>query len=378
MSYPSPYGPSPLVSDEFVQRSSLGTFYGPTLSYMSGRRLASDTFAYNRLGLGPTIYRPSAYLHFPIDYRISSIPDWQRDIPGQISYGSLNNVREYSESLGTASNVGTASSIARSIDETSYNASMKIFPDYQSSYNRLLNDVDRTIWRPPTRSKSSMNDEKPIRSKSSTNDEKLTSTNRSLPELSAPVVRKESPIEELKKDTAPIPSSPPASSSRPVSIKQESKSTLIENEKRKPSVDVQKWLNKTPKDEKQQPTVDVKTRLNEPKIESSKDEKSDEQAWIVKIDKLHTIQARREKERTKLSHPLPNPTNNFDNKPHITSLQRKNESYFDTIFDGNYFRKTSINQQNFNSSYQRNKPITNSPPSKFSKTKKHHISCLFI
>jgi hypothetical protein len=318
MAYPPPYGPSTLLSDDLVQRSSLGAYYEPSVRYS---RLRSDDLAYNQLGLGPT------------NYRISSITNWQTDT-------SLYNVREYSESLTTKSNTNTASSIPRSIDENNFNEITNIFPNYQQNYNRLLNNVDRsphltTIWS-PTRPRILKNDEKP------------TPTHRSLPELSATIEQKKSPIEELKKDTTPIPSPPPPSPLPPLSTKQENNlqtsPTLVEIEKKRSSVDIHAWLTE------------------------NKAEKPPEQAWTIKIDQLHTVQAQREKEKAKLSRALPSITKKVDNKPRITSFQRRDESYFDSLFDGNYYRKTSTNQQSSNSSYSQNKSTGNSF-SKFSKNK---------
>jgi len=321
MAYPPPYGPSTLLSDDLVHRSSLGAYYQPSVRY-------SRLLAYNQLGLDPT----SAYSNFPsINYRISSITNWQTDT-------SLYNVREYSESLTTTSN--TASSIPRSIDENNFNEITNIFPNYQQNYNRLLNNIDRsphltTIWS-PTRSKILKNDEKP------------TPTHRSLPELSATIEQKKLRIEELKKDTTPIPSPPPPSPLPPVSTKQESNlqtsPTLVEIEKKRSSVDIQAWLTE------------------------NKEEKPAEQAWTIKIDQLHTVKAQREKEKAKILRALPSITKKVDNKPRITSFQRRDESYFDSLFDGNYYRKTSTNQQSSNSSYSQNKSTGNSF-SKFSKNK---------
>lgn len=328
MAYPPPYGPSTLLSDDLVHRSSLGAYYEPNLPYRSGSRLLSDEFT---LGRNPTTYHTLSYP----DYRTSSITNWQRDIPAQTSYTSLNNVREYSESLGTTSNTNTASSMARSIDENNYNGPTNIFPNYQQSYNRLLNEKDRSaqltkIWS-PTRA----------------NENKLPSAHRSIPKVSSTIEQKKSPIQELKDDTTPIPSLPPP----PILTKQENNPTLIEPE---------------------QPSVDIETWLNESKIETSKAEKSDEQVWPNKIDQLHTKQAQREKEKAKLSRALPNLTNKIDNKPRITSFQRKNDSYFDSLFDGNYFRKTSTNQQNYSLSYRRDPSTTNSFSKFFRKQNQEH------
>ncbi len=335
MAYPPPYGPSTLLSDDLVQRSALGAYYEPPVPYTGGSRLFGNNLAYNDIGLGPSSYRSST------NYQTPSITNWQIDIPQPISYAPINNISEYSESLGTTSNRNTASSIARSIEENKFRGTTNIFPDYQPSYNRLSTNVDRsshltTIWS-PTRPKIPINDEKP------------TSTYRSLPELSSTIVQKQTLMEELKKDTTPVPA-PSLPPPPPILTKQEGnlpkETTSVENEK-------------------QQPSVDVRESLSEGRDESMHDQKVAEQAWTNKIDQLHTMQAQREKEKAKALRALPNLTKKVDHKPRTESYDRRNESYFDSLFDGNYYRKTSTNQQSLNSSYQqslssRNKSTTNS------------------
>jgi len=363
MAYPPPYGPSTLLSDDLVQQSSLRAFYEPPVPYTSGNRLFSDNFTYNPIGLDPISYRSSTYQNFPsTNYRTPLITNWQADIPGQTSYASINNVREYSESLDTASSTNTASSLAHSIDENNINGTMNMFPNYQQNYNRVLNDVNRsphltTIWSP-------------TRPKITTNDEKPALTHRSVPELSATIGRKKSLTEELKKDTTPIPSTPPPPPPPPVLTNQEN------NLQRNPTL---------LEIERQPPSLDIQAGLSESKPQLPNNEKPAEEVWTDKIDQLHTTQAQREKEKEKAksSRALPNIKKTVDNKPkvndnktRITSFQRRNDSYFDILFDGNYLRKTSNNQQNSNVSYQQNKSTTNLF-SKFSKTN-YTISYLFI
>ena len=63
-------------------------------------------------------------------------------MPPNDSFASLNDITEYSDSLGTASNTNTASSIARSINDNNMNGPMNMFPNHQQNYNQLLNDVN--------------------------------------------------------------------------------------------------------------------------------------------------------------------------------------------------------------------------------------------
>ena len=65
MAYPPPYGPSTLLSDDLVQRSSRGPFYESSVPYTSSNRLYSDSLTYNPIGLGSTSYQPSAYSQYP-------------------------------------------------------------------------------------------------------------------------------------------------------------------------------------------------------------------------------------------------------------------------------------------------------------------------
>ena len=367
MAYPPPYGPSTLLSDDLVQRSSHRSLYEPSVPYMSGNRLYSDSLTYNPIGYGSTNYQSSMYPQYPsTNYRTPSITDWHRDVPGQNSFGSINNIREYSDSLGTSSNTNTASSLARSINDNNQNNSMNVFPNYQQNYNRLLNETDRsphvtTIWSPP-------------RPKIPTNDKKPTLNHHSHPQPSAPIVQKKSPIEEPKHDRTPVPSPsppPPPPPAPPLILtKQDSKPASAEIEKQQATVDIEAWLSET-KDET-----------------PPQDDKAAEEAWTNKIDQLHTIQAQREKDKAKSSRALPNiskknetkPVPNKssavnDNKIREQSFQMRNNSYFDSLFDGNFYRKTSTNQQSLNSSYQRSGPTRNqSTLSKISFSKKKNIS----
>jgi hypothetical protein len=300
MAYPPPYGPSTLLSDDLVHRTSLVPYYVPSsVPYRTGSHLLSDDFLYNPPS---SSYRSTTYPYY------SPITDWQRDLPGPTSYNSINNIREYSASLGTASNATPASSIAHSINENK-------FPNHQQNYNRFSSDIDRqpplsTIW----------SSRQPILS---TFNEQSTATYRSLPELSATKLQ-----EEIRKNATPIQPPPP------VSTKQE-----------QPSV------------------VDVHAWLTESKRASPIDEKAAEQAWTNKIDQLHTTKAQREKEKAKVSRALPNLPKKVVQKPatnekrtDILTYQRRKASFFDSLFDGNFYRKPSTNQPNSN--------LSSSPPSK--------------
>ena len=314
MAYPPPYGPSTLLSDDLVQRSSFPAYYEPP-SYRSHSRLLSDNFIYNSNTFAPMSYRSLTHSNFP------TITDWQQEIP---AYPSTNNVREYSDSLGTASNTNTASSMAQPIEDN-------IFPNYQSGYQLFSTELDRSSHLSktgtPTRSKLSAHDDQPI-----------TTTFRSLPDLSTThhhhqYQSKRSPFEGSAKDVLPT------------SRKEENhfprEATLLDIER--------------------QPLVDTQHRSHESKKDSAseKNHTTEQTAWNDKIDQLHTTQAQREKEKIKASRALPvapkktehktSPTH--ENRSRMPSYEHRSETYFDSIFDGNFYRKSSTNQQKFVTSY---------------------------
>ena len=317
MAYPPPYGPSTLLSDDLVQRSSYPAYYEPQ-DYKSNSRLLSDNFIYSSNVVGPMSYRSMTNSNFP------SIPDWQRDIP---TYPSMSNVREYSDSLATASNTTTASSLVQPVEEN-------VFPNYQTGYNRYPTERERSshmskVWSPPRPSKLSAHEDQPI-----------TTTFRSLPDLPS---TKKSPFEGMTKDATPVPNSRKEDTHFP------REGTLLDIE-RQPTVDAQDWLQETKKDS----PVDQNA--------------AEETAWIGKIDQLHTTQTQREKEKVKATRALPappkktehKPSPTHDNKSRVPSYENRSETYFDSIFDGNFYRKQSTNQQRFGPSYQQ-KMNSNSP-----------------
>lgn len=319
MAYPPPYGPSTLLSDDLVQRSSYPAYYEPQ-GYRSDSRLLSDNFIYSSNVVGPMSYRSLTNSNFP------SITDWQRDIP---AYPSMGNVREYSDSLGTASDTTTASSLVQPVEEN-------VFPNYQPGYNRYPTERERSshmskVWSPTRPSKLSAHEDQPV-----------TTTFRSLPDFPP---TKKSPFESMTKDATPVPNT------RKEDIHFPREGTLIDIE-REPTVDVQNWLHETKKDSPVDQNIPEET------------------AWIDKIDQLHTTQAHREKEKVKATRALPAPPKKIEHKPspthenrsRVPSYENRSETYFDAIFDGNFYRKPSTNQQRFGPSYQQK--INSNSPSK--------------
>jgi hypothetical protein len=254
----------------------------------------------------------------------------QRKFPPNDSFASLNDITEYSDSLATASNTNTASSMARSID-----GPMNMF----SNYNPLLNNDDDL--NPPVQSIWSVPKAKP---KVQAHEIKGKSTTRTNPPT---ISQKKSPRDELDNDITPV-QSPKQQNPLP-------KTTAnTEMNKQSPAIDIQAWVNDT---EKASPI----------------DEKAAEQAWSVKIGQLHQVQAQREKDKAKSSRALPIPPKKVDakSKPTIDPKSRdpnyqvNSESYFDSLFDGDYFRKPNSNDYSVTSSLlqstsKKNKFTTNS------------------
>jgi len=263
LAYPPPYGPSTLLSDDLVRQSSFTSYYYSALPYSNTNYLLpSNSFRYD----------------YPTSYRTPSYTNWQRTRPpAHVSSSSINNIREYSESLGTTSNTNTASSLARSIDETN------------ATNHRRHSQIQIESSPPQVHEEN-----KPI-----------PATYRSLPELSASKVKPKTPT------------------------------PTVELERQPTSVDVQAWIDEVPKDNQQA-----------------------EQAWAEKIDQLHTtrIQREKEKDKAKSTRPLLPKTVNETN-----IVPKRTNSYFDSLFEGNFVRKTSTNQQHPSPSYQQKYVAKNEP-----------------
>ncbi|CAF5143517.1 unnamed protein product, partial [Rotaria magnacalcarata] len=147
--YPSSYGTSTLFSDNLVQRSSFDNIYHPPVGGYGGTdRLLSDDLAFSQINHNQTTYHPPLYSIsnstsvFPTkNYENSPVGSYlHQPLPSNDSYALLNDIREYSESLVTASNTNTASSIARSLHENKANVPFNKFPNQQPNYTRTLND----------------------------------------------------------------------------------------------------------------------------------------------------------------------------------------------------------------------------------------------
>ncbi|CAF3563060.1 unnamed protein product [Rotaria sp. Silwood1] len=143
---------------------------------------------------------------------------------------------------------------------------------------------------------------------------------------------------------------------------------MAEIEKRAPSIDVQAWINDTKKG-------------------SPIDEKQAEQVWSVKIGQLHMIQAQNEKEKTKSSRALPHAPKKVDNKPFASKIkpvtntksreptyEAPHDSYFDTLFEGDFFRKPSTNNYSISSSFHQPKSTKNKLTSSLNNLNTKHVS----
>jgi hypothetical protein len=359
--YPSSYGPSALLSDDLVTRSSFNNLYQPTVPYMSSGRLLSDDLAFNQINHDTTTYhQPPAYsfsnstsLLPTTNYQIPSVSNWRKPIPPQDSFASLNDITEYSDSLATASNTNTASSVARTIDgNNNNNGSMNLYTNYQQNYNRLLNDENgspqfESNWSSPQ-----------VKKKEQSHEQKPTSKKHPAPQTKPSIVVQKKPsTDELDDDVTPVPSprAPPALAKQQHPLKRHA--ALTDTEKQEASVNIEAWLNESKKD-------------------SAIEGKAAEEVWSVKIGQLHMAQAQREKDKVKSSRALPTAPKKVDNKPVISKTKatadikthdntlQTHDSYFDSLFDGDFFRKPSTNNYTINSSVHqsvppKSKPITN-------------------
>jgi hypothetical protein len=340
--YPSSYGPSTLLSDDLVGRSPFDNLYPSSVPYMSSGRLLSDDIAFNQITHDTSTYRPPLY---SISNSTSVYPtnnyqtNWHKPMPSNDSFALSNDITEYSDSLATASNTNTASSVARSINGYTMSGPMNMFSNHQQNYNPIVNDFNnnnsqqQSMWNSPqTKKKGQTNDVKP---KSTLKQQPQSTKTRTQPST----VAQKKPVDD---DLTPV------QSPRAPLTKQQN-GTINQIEKQPSSVDIQAWLNDTKKD-------------------SPIDDAAAEQAWSVKIGQLHMTQAQREKEKAKSSRALPNPPKKVDNKPigsktkpindtksRDPNYQIQQDSYFDSLFDGDYFR----NDYAGNSSYHQ--PLSTKP-----------------
>lgn len=361
--YPSSYGPSNLLSDDLVQRTNYDNIFPSSVPYMTSGRLLSDDLAFNQITYDPKPYRPSLY---PLPNSTSVYPTTtttktkhpkqppttQRKAapppppPPIDSFVSLNDITEYSDSLATASNTNTASSVARS-----FNGPNNMPPYYDNRLPIYDNDTPtiQANYSPP----------KP-KQKVPTNETKGKSTTHSKPST---ITHKKTPAKELDEDITPVPSPQlPGQSTKKSNHFPTNTAALTDINRHSPApVDVQAWVNETDKN-------------------SPIDEKAAEEAWSMKMNQLHQAQVQREKEKTRSSRALPLPPKKADNKP-VTSKSKSvadsksrdtthkaaSDSYFESLFDGDYFRPVPItmNDYSMNASMHQNpgkksKPTTNS------------------
>lgn len=334
-SYPTTtYAPSSLLSDNLVQRTTYDTIFPSNAQFLNDNRLFSDQLAYSSLNYNPTttsIYQPSLYpsnaVH-PATKRnpikastqfSKPLPTNQRHIaPPNDSYASLNDITEYSDSLATASNTNTASTVARTIDGNS----KKTFTNHNKS------NSNQHIWSP-------------VQAKT---------------QKSQPINQKKTPAVHSDEDRTPVPSH----QNKPPPQQQQQPNHPPESNHQASSVDIQAWLNDTKKD-------------------SPFDDEFAEQAWSSKIEHLHQMKAQHEKDKAKSSRALPIPTKKKETKPNNSKSRPPNDathnkpafdSYFDSIFDGDYFRKPFSTDYIHNSSVnqpgsRKNKPTTNSFSKRF-------------
>ncbi|CAF2531957.1 unnamed protein product [Rotaria sp. Silwood2] len=354
--YPASYDTSTLLSDNLVSRSSYDNLYQPSVvPYGSTDRLLSDDLAFNPITHDISTYRPPLYSLsnstsvFPTTkYQNSTLNNFHRPLPPNDSLASLNDITEYSESLVTASNTNTASSVARSINDNNMSGPMNILAHQQQNYNQTLNVVDsnqqsKSIWSSTQTKKKGQSDE--MKKKSTLKNPTQTTTVRTQPSTGA---HKDSSNDKLNDDITPV-QSPLALTKQQNHLQRNA--TIAEIGKQPPSIDIQAWVNDT----KKASPIDAKVA---------------EQTWSVKIGQLHMVQAQHEKDKAKSSRALPHAPKKVDNKPFASKTKpvtdtkpheptyetTQHDSYFDTLFDGDFFRKPSTNNYSISSSFHHSKP----------------------
>ncbi|CAM4906603.1 unnamed protein product [Rotaria socialis] len=359
--YPSSYGASTLFSDNLVQRSSFDNVYHPPVGGYGGTdRLFSDDFAFNH---NQTTYHPPLYSIsnptsvFPTqNYENSPVGSYRHQpLPSNDSYALLNDIPEYSESLVTASNTNTASSIARSLHENKTNLPINKFPNQPPNYTHTSNDGHgnqpmKSVWsstKTKTKTKGGQLDD--TKKKPLLKQQPGLITGHTQPSTGT---QKDSTTDKLNDDLTPVqsPHLPVQLTKQPNHLQRNA--TIVDIEKQPPTIDIQEWVNRTKK-------------------ESPTEDKDAEQAWTVKIDHLHMVQAQHEREKTKSVRPLPNAPKKSENKTAVVNKKKpavdvkphdskyQHESYFDTLFDGDYFRKPSTNNYSISSSFQNGKSTIN-------------------
>jgi len=358
--YPSSYGPSTLLSDDLVNHSTFDHLYQTKVPYMSSGRLLSDDLAFNQINYDTKAYHPPLYsignstsVYPTTNYAKTLVTNQRKLGPPNDSFASLNDITEYSDSLATASNTNTASSVARSINDNYMDGPMNMFLNYQPNSNRMSNSTNdspqiKSNWNSP-QTKQNVQLGK-IKAKSTTRTQPST------------IIQKQLSANELNDDITPVQSPQPPMILTKQTSQLQRNTTVNDMSKQTSSIDIQAWVN-------------------DAKKESSVDEKAAEQAWSVKIDQLHHVQAQRVKEKAKSSRALPLAPKKIDNKKvrnkpksiTDTTHQMSHDSYFDSIFDDrDFFRNPLTNDYLLNSSYQQQ------PISKRNKLTTNSLSMLFL
>ena len=299
--------PSTLLSDGYVQRSSFDNMYPPTMSYTNdnNNRLLRDDIAYKPI---PSMqYGPSQSNGYHPNPPGNAWPS-SHQVPDQLM--SMNDITEYSESMGTASNTNTASSVARTIEDQQLYGTMKKPTKYPP--NPMWNQKQMPV---NTTTTTTTNTKKPL----------FDEPKRAPQYRAAPKPTKKAPphhpVDHSKDDLTPVPAS------------QARLTTMHDMDQPTHSRNIEAWLNDSKKD------------LNS-------DDFTAEQVWSDKINQLHMVQAQREKDKIKSSRALPNDTKKFEGKSNVNpsrqTMGNKSQekqpgpySHFDTLFDGDYYHPTN-------------------------------------
>lgn len=331
------------------------------MPYMTGSRLMSDDLAFDPISDHPPNYhqappaKPNGYhpatknpYHNPAGAR------WPPSAPG---VDSTNDITEYSESMGTASNTNTASTIARTVEDYKTNGfGKKPFKQPQNpNPNPTWNPYPGHSQPPQTWNAPGGNNNK---KKTQVMEEKPAPKYRAVPKgpppsQQPPTISKKPVPDRYDDDSTPVPSSHPPIVAPRVDNRVQRNPTIAAIEKQPPSIDIEAWLT----DSKKDPTTD---------------DTMAEQAWSEKINQLQMAQIQREKDKMKQARAVPATANRFEVKPpgnktkvptnskaHENSERIRRETYFDSMFDGDYFRKPLSQNHSVYSSTQRPAPKRN-------------------
>ncbi|CAF0743164.1 unnamed protein product [Didymodactylos carnosus] len=397
LSYPYPS----LLTDDLS--TPLG-FYESSLPYRflsnnSTNVSLNQDLSYKPIG-GYQSYRTTNYASLSSPLATYRSPHWSVLHSNQNSFSSLNDFSEYSESLATASN--TASSVARSIINgpslltTTYQQPNRtvfeqtflgsLWEDKRDHLN--LNEPTAETHILPNTQNSKIHPIEHIRSPTRTikpADTKVLQNNEVFHSVQSNHIESHPPHTKDPFNTSQLPGSPGHEHNKIPKQHQLDRNQTI-TDLPNPMETVEAWLSgsqlkndkdndddddkvvkkneklsqknrdDTPKNDNNQVKHVNKGKIIDGKIGSEETNQNPEHVWSIKTDQLHTIHANREKNKSKSLNRQPvlppqktstnqvvksNSTNNTARENDV-AFNMRNDSYFDSLFDGVFYRKNSL------------------------------------